>query len=190
MRTLRLSLTGAVILVLLGGLGGPGGVVGQSGEPTDQAIPYFYTCTSFDHGGVIDEGTMTPTEAGYAIRGYTGGVRSVSDDPRAAGDGVYVHSQDSFDGTPWGMGPRWGSSSSANAVGGWEGTYLGAMVPTAEGDFIYVIVGRYRGTGGYQGLSQIDITSYPDGPGGMGYCQGVIYEGELPPDEYVPPPAE
>ena len=44
-------------------------------------------------------------------------------------------------------------------------------------------------TGGYEGLSQIDITSYPGGPGTTGICQGVIYEGPLPPEEYIAPPS-
>lgn len=87
------------------------------------------------------------------------------------------------------MGPRWGSSSMENEVGGWESTYRGAMVPTESGGFTYVVVGRYRGTGGDEGLGQIDITSYPGGPGTTGICQGVTYEGPLPPEECIGPPS-
>lgn len=146
MRTLRLPLCGT-FFVLLGAVTTG---VAQSEAPGDTPEPAFYACTSFDHGGVVDEGTTTPSEAGFEVRDYVGRFRAVSDDPRAAGDGVYAHNQDSYDGTPWGMGPRWGSSSMENEVGGWEGTYLGAMVPTESGGFVYVIVGRYRGTGGYE----------------------------------------
>ena len=115
-----------------------------------------------------------------------GPFESEASDPRVSGPGTWVQSQDVYGDAD--MGPRWGSSRQENEGGGWYGTYLGAMVPTAAGGSIYVVIGQYQGTGGYEGLSQIDITTYPDGPGTTGVCQGVIYEGSLPSLEFVEPP--
>jgi hypothetical protein len=188
MRTSRLSLVGTVILALTGGLNGA--VVAQTDE-VDEATPSapaFYTCVTPDAGFMYDPGSSTETDYGFEVRGASGPCESEASDPRVSGPCTWVQNQDTYDGTPWGMGPRWGSSRQENDGGGWYGTYLGAMVPTASGGFIYVVVGRYQGTGGYEGLSQIDITTYPDGPGTTGICQGVIYEGPLPTDEFVEPP--
>ena len=126
------------------------------------------------------------THDGYQLRGLVGTNTGTGSDPRGNGPGVFVHNQDVYGDED--MGPRWGSFRQENEGGAWEGTYFGAMVPTASGDPIYVIVGQYQGTGGYEGLSQIDITTFPDGPGGRAVCQGVIYEGPLPQNEFVEPP--
>ena len=169
-----------------GDVGSSGTVVAQT-EELAPVTPAFYTCTAYDTA-LLDQGAVTTTDDGYQLRGLIATTTGTGSDPRVNGPGIYELNQDTYDGTPWGMGSRWGSSRQENESGGWEGTYFGAMVPTVSSDPIYVIVGQHLGTGDYEGLSMIDITTFPDGPGGRSVCQGVIYEGPLPQNDFVEPP--
>jgi hypothetical protein len=199
MRTLQVSLAGAVILALLGGLGGA--VVAQDEEPTPVT---FVTGTVAEAYGydVYREEEGDPSS--YDIRGYEvmtelgGPMRQVVEwsDPRLPPDlwltlGYTLIStgEDEFDGA---MNAAW-QSLLEDEQGRWRGTGRTVQGGPDEKYSLYVLTGE----GAYEGLSALLQGTTPDdveasllhahAPWDMAY-EGYIFETELTPFPDVPVP--
>ena len=179
MRTLRLSLAGTVILVLLGGLGS---VVTAQDEPLDPMGASFWTATFTDVEPPAVAFTPGP---GYdeAIGVASEGLLEASD-PRISGRWRQVMDMRRYESRePDGMPVTvWTATARLdNDDGAWVGTFTGFW----DGD-----VGRewnvLRGEGAYEGLTAV-FRWLPEE-----YEQeGVIFPGDLPPlPDPIEPPAE
>jgi hypothetical protein len=172
MRTLRLSLAGTVIVVLLGGLGGA--VVAEEYGP----VTWTYVT-----GTVIDEGDWQDPNPDHdwtsSIEHAPGMSREMSiewSDPRLPATSTSVSNMDIHHGTDsmadWLV--VWTMAEGEQGAGGtWTGTGSGFV----EADHGGVGVLLYTGHGAYEGLSAIlsqkdvgDVTTY----------EGYIIEGPLP----------
>jgi hypothetical protein len=176
MRTLRLSLVGMVILVLLGA---PTTVVGQSPTPLDPMRAGGATITF----GVVDfvsEGTSERDDTGTVReRGTHVELAFSSSDPRLSGDVTYLANLDKFGD---GSSVHTETYEVVNDDGRWFGTSQGMEVPgLVWGDSVLL-----RGEGGYEGLSAL---LWIDGM--RNEISAVIFPGEMPPlPEPVGPAAE
>ena len=198
MRTLRLSLTGAAMLALVGGLGGA--VATQDEEP---APVTFVTGTVAEAYTLDADGTDVDSDlASYDLRGYevmtqTAPIRQVVEwsDPRLPTDlwltlGYTLISAggDDFDGA---MNVAW-QSLLDDEVGRWRGTGHSVQSPD-EKYSLYALTGE----GAYQGLSALLRGTTPDdteagllhahAPWDMAY-EGYIFEAELTPFPDAPVP--
>jgi hypothetical protein len=165
MRTLRLSLVGTVIAVVVGGAV----AVGQSPSPFDSmragAVHIDFRVVEF-----FQEGTREPDEVGTVQERGTGVTLAFeSSDPRLSGDVTYLANLDYFkDGTS----VHTETYEIVNDGGGWFGTSLGMEVPgQVYGDYVLL-----RGEGGYAGLSALLFVD-----GLRNTIDGVIFLGEMPP---------
>jgi hypothetical protein len=198
MRTLRLSLTGTVMLALVGGLGGA--VVAQDQEPT----PVTFVTGTVAEAYTLDQGDtdLASDLASYDLRGYevmtqTAPIRQVVEwsDPRLPTDlwltlGYTLIStgEDDFDGA---MNTAW-QSLLEDEQGRWHGTGRSVKDPD-EKYSLYELTGE----GAYEGLSALLRGTTPDdmeagllhahAPWDMAY-EGYIFETELTPFPDVPVP--
>jgi hypothetical protein len=186
MRTLRLSLVGTVILVLLGGLAG---VALAQDEPMEPAL---VTGTEICTGGAIETTQMEDYTLLHAT-GPEGHCTITASDPRVSGP--------STEGDMWDacflMGPDdppfypsgciyWGDYGIEGPDGSWVGTWTGVDDP-ALGKASYLIL--LEGTGAYEGWSFVVHWLDPFTGAPLTFS-GLIYEGPLPPWEPPEPPAE
>ena len=178
MRTLRLSLVGTVILMLLGGLGGV--VVAQMDEDADAV---YVTQVSTEPG----EGrasSVAETETLYSSR--DGLITSTDEwsDPRASGTWTNSFNVDVDPDT--GQGVMWTWVRGENDDGTWEGPLSGIEYETPEGDF-YTMDGWLIGDGAYAGYTLYVQVDGFQGGGPVRTLHGVIFKGQPPTAE---PPAE
>ena len=178
MRTLRLSLVGTVMLVLLGG---PGSVV-MAQEDTDGPLVTHVTGTIIDT--FYDDSTAEITYAPGDVTHATGATYVETNewsDPRLPAEKRLILDFTTY---PDGGGRFMVTRTSIRLDGpdgAWVGTGVGLVYPdgTSEGQDVLV------GEGAYEGLTAV-LHCGPD-PG----CDGYIFEGQMPtqPDP-VEPPAE
>ena len=175
MRTLRLSLVGAVIALVVGGAL----AVGQSPSPFDPmragAVHIDFRVVEF-----FKEGTRESDGVGIVHERGTGVTLTFeSRDPRLSGDVTYLANLDCFkDGTS----VHTETYEIVNDGGSWFVASLGMEVPgQVYGDYVL-----FRGEGGYAGLSALLFVD-----GLRNTIDGVIFPGEMPPvQESVEPPAQ
>jgi hypothetical protein len=183
MRTLRLSLVGTVILMLLGGLGGV--ALAQD----DPMAPAKVTGTWAGEGGEFE---FTPMD-GYSLgRAWApeGSTTVSASDPRVSGtattewwNACYLVGPDDPPYYPSGC-IYWGTQRLDGPDGSWEGSYRGVDDESLGQAFHLLLM---EGTGAYEGLSFVAHVQDPF-TGEPVTMTGLIYEGPLPPWE--PPLAE
>jgi hypothetical protein len=180
MRTLRLSLVGAVILMLLGGLSSV--ATAQGDEVIGPLGANYFTATDTTVSAEPLEWMPGP--------GYTEAVDAISvteftaSDPRISGQATWTNDIRFFPyGEEGGIDPAvWqGTVRIENADGAWAGTLTGYHDPAEVAREWNIVTGE----GAYEGLSAI-FRFVSEG----GY-EGVIVPGGLPPlPEPAEPPAE
>jgi hypothetical protein len=177
MRTLRLSLAGTVILVLLGGLSGA--VVAQM-DADPEAV--YFTATGEVTGTVdgmksVGDGLWSWRDGAYAIE-------VEASDPRASGTWSSFANVETDIET--GHGIEWGTLRVENAGGTWVGPYTGMWYDTPEGAFT-ATSGMLVGDGDYAGYTMslwLDVLQ--NSP--VGKFHGVIFKGQPPAVEVITDP--
>jgi hypothetical protein len=184
MRTLRLSLVGTVILMLLGGLAGT--VVAQDEGDTEQVLitPFRGTITASRFDDSDEEYWVDPDGARHA-RGARHEETYEWDDDRLPSLKRMAFNFDMYPNE--GSGDVWiltGTVRMDGPEGYWEGTghFFGPVDGSASAAGIYagsqdILVGH----GAYEGLLAVMGCDASTG------CSGYIAEGELPP---LPDPVE
>jgi hypothetical protein len=177
MRTLRLSLVGSVILVLLGGLGG---VVVAQMDADPEAV--YFTAT----GQVADlvYGMESEGESLWSSRDGVWAIEMEATDPRASGtlSGFYDADVD----LETGHGVEWGTLRIDSPGGTWVGPFTAMEYEPPEGDFM-TASGMLVGDGDYEGYTmylQLDVEQY----GAVREVHGVIFKGQPPAVEVISDP--
>ena len=177
MRTLRLSLAGTVILMLLGGLGGV--AMAQMDADADAV----YVTVVSEEPLAVDFGSISETATLYSSRDGETVITQEWSDPRVIGTWTHAFNVDVDPDT--GQGIFWGTTRIENDGGAWEGPYSGIEYEPPEGDF-FTVNGWLTGDGDYAGYTffvQSDAFQY-GGPTRL--LHGVIFKGQPP----VPAPAD
>lgn len=177
MRTLRLSLVWAVILVLLGGLSGA--VVAQM-DADPEAV--YFTAT-----GEVTElvyGIESEGESLWSSRDGVWTIEVEASDPRASGtlSGLYNADVD----LETGHGIEWGTLRIENAAGTWVGPFTAMEYEPPEGDFM-AASGMLVGDGDYAGYTMslwLDVIQQ----GVVREVHGVIFKGQPPTVEVITDP--
>jgi hypothetical protein len=178
MRTLRLSLAGTVILVLLGGLG----AVVLAQEEADGSLVTHVTGTIVDTSYDASTGELTsgPGDVNH-MRGATYIETNEWSDPRLPAEKKMVLDFTTY---PYEGGRLMITRTSIRmdgAEGSWVGTGVGLSRPDGSSQGQDVLVGE----GAYEGLFAVLNCGNETG------CDGFIFEGEMPAQpEPVAPPAE
>ena len=182
MRTLRLSLAGTAILMLLAGLSGV--VVAQDEEALATDGPHRFSgpCT---YAGSYGSESSGSEDGRWWRHGYLGRCRSEMDDPRLSGDLWTLWNHESVGGgIHCGTGEvLTGTVELVNDGGSWVGTMRGYIVNGPRTHFWQLDL---NGTGAYEGLSAL---AYAIGPGGGAHeFEGFVFPGALPtyPEPVVP----
>lgn len=171
MRTLRVSLTGTVILTLLGGLGGA--VLAQDEAATpDEPVPVTGTVTSErmkSFGTTVEGGGFRRTERPWWASDWT------ASDPRLSGQAVVVSNRTEEIATGLVVGAT--TYVLLNDDGRWEGSghSFGPLPKSGEGVETAVL----RGKGGYDGLTAA-LRFLPAGDSGSTEFEGLIFPGKPP----------
>ena len=173
MHTLRLSLVGAVILMLLAGPGA--GVVAGDEEAAASDRPHQVSGTSVLAGFVSV--TRTVEEGRVMERGKKGRDTIEMDDARLCGTLWHVWDRDTFVGP---NGPDGevltGTVQLVNDDGSWVGTMRGHVAYEALGRHHYWQL-ELTGTGVHDGLSALLLVK---GPPEMREVEGFVFPGVLP----------
>ena len=204
MRTLRLSLTGTVILALFGGLGST--VMAQSAEG---AMPEVLTefsgrmeCFGLSMGTLEDIAIGTTAEGDLIRREWRGAELSVNvkemSDPRLDGRIAVWFSSDEYliasGETPWQLSdaepeewPRGVVASTyrlTNADGSWHGSRYQNWYPDGDNSTTTAV---YTGEGAYGGLIAVmEMESDELNPVCAWDVNGYVIEGQLPPTPELP----
>jgi hypothetical protein len=175
MRTMRLSLVGTVILMLLTG---PVAVGQSPAAPTDPMAPNGAEIQITDFGsfsfGAEQPGDGVTHELGRKVT-----MTWESSDPRLSGAVTYDGNRDIFSGN-LDVGLAVGTEMYAieNEGGRWVGQAIGWAIPDESGT-TYRVAGDvipFRGEGGYEGLSVVVHIDWVDET-----IDAVIFPGEMPP---------
>ena len=167
MRTLRLSLVGPVILVLLAGLGSV--VVAQDDEGGAVWVTLMDEQCSAPDDAVFTSGD----EDGKAwLRDYPLDCTVTWSDPRISGTRTTVYNDDCLGDAPC---VYWGTHELAGPDGTWSGSSNGTTDPDGNATGYTVLIG----SGGYDGLTFLAHAMGPFGEPPSGF--GIIYEGDAPP---------
>ena len=175
MRTLRLSLAGALILMLVWGLGGAALAQDEASEPTTPA--FFELVEETEDGDVWGIVTTDPRFSGTMVEDEPVIYGETPVTPDAPGIHAVGHGYDHI---------GWGLSRLENDEGAWQGWSSGfswmSGAPWHE-QFWFV------GEGAYEGLSAVVASRCDQLPCEEGDTAfyGIIYEGDVPP---LGPPAE
>ena len=179
MRTFRLSLTGTVILALLGGLGSA--VVAQM-DADPEAV--YFTATG-EVTGVVD-GMLSVGDGLWSWRDGAVTIEVEASDPRASGTLSSVDNVDHDLETGHGIG--WGTLRVENAGGTWVGPYTGMDYRLPEGGFT-AASGLLVGDGDYAGYTMsLSLDVLQNSP--VGKFHGVIFKGQPPAIEVITDPIE
>jgi hypothetical protein len=178
MHTLRLSLVGTIILVLLGG---PSGAVAQMDADADAV----YVTPVSGETVSMDIGWVSRTAGLYSSRG--GEMKGISEwsDPRVSGPWTSTFNVDVDIST--GHGVIWATDRIENEGGTWEGPCRGIEYQPPEGDF-FTANCWLTGDGDYAGytfFTQIDAYQH-GGPARVDH--GVIFKGQPPAPEVMTDP--
>jgi len=155
MRTLRLSLVGTVILVLLGGLGGA--VVAQD-EPADPMAPAAVTGT-VGSGPDISPGSETYFAGKYRTEGMQGILYYEASDPRLSGEVTLTGNMDDYRSESIYVGA--GTRVLVNDDGRWLGTDTGLGLPDGMADMEFMVM---HGEDAYEGLTAIIVEDWSGEP--------------------------
>ena len=192
MRTLRLSLVGAVILTLLGGLGGA--AMAQDDEEEVFGATHVTGTTPMLRN--TDDGTPTFKDAGLAIYGEAQ-VREVEwSDPRLPSSMRLTQNLDAYfvDSDEVGVAIALVQNVRLDGPdGAWTGTAYGLLEGTEANTYPQTVLMVLEGEGAYEGLSAMFRTVYEEPPaeGEPADWDGYILEGEMTPLPEPPePPTE
>jgi hypothetical protein len=182
MRTLRLSLVGTVILMLLGGTFVT--VVAQSDEEAGLVTPVTGTRLSV---------TTDTSQEEWSVEGTVGHARIFKahevvewSDPRLPADKYGVMNFDMYNIGEMRETPVAGTTLLQDEGGYWTGTFTGFYDQDGLGHGMDILTGH----GAYEGLFATLHGSSPDDPESSAdqmAWEGLIYEGEMPP---MPEPME
>jgi len=170
MRTLRLSLVGTLLLVLLDGLGGA--VVAQSGgldAMTGQSASWV---TFIDQSCSVEEATPEQDGVIQRMRAVRTTCEVTLDDPRVSGTATTLGNYDCHATTGC---TTWGTQELVGPDGSWSGSFIGTI------DLVFTerATSVWTGTAGYEGLTFIANAIAPLGE--TPTVVGIIYEGGPPP---------
>ncbi len=173
MRTLRLSLVGTAILMLLGGLAGA--AVAQEEEPVDLMAPAAVTIETGNPRPVSGPSTEVDDAGVIHYRGVEFAMDWVASDPRLSGAVTYHGAWDEFGG----YSIETNTYEVVNEGGRWFGP---ATAITVNDVWVETIV--LDGEGGYEGLTAYVLgTLLPD------ETNAIIFPGEpIPMPERSPAP--
>ena len=175
MRTLRLSLIGTVILVVLGPVPTMAQEVSGEDESAEAPGPVTWVTGSARCPG-IDLGESSVDDDG--VRHFRGGEFTCDmqmSDPRVSG----THTSTTWNADVWGESPmdsdlvQWATVRLENEGGAWEGWLSGVASLPDPGDIIAI---WYEGTGDYAGLSYFEQWTDQD----PWTVQGLIFPGDPP----------
>jgi hypothetical protein len=170
MRTLRLSIVGTVILMLLGGL--PAAVLAQADEAETGSVTVV---TGTDPCHMTTPGETTMGEDGVErYRGHISLCEPDTSDPRANAPYEMVWETDCY---PDGRCMMWGTTETIDpGLDGWRGRFMGWV----EASGATFGVGFREGYGAYEGLTGVSGFSGGD-LSGANAVNSLAYEGEPPP---------
>jgi hypothetical protein len=170
MRTLRLSLAGTVILMLLAGLGG---VVAAGDEDPPAADKPHPVSGTLRYVGTFQGGTSALEDGRAGQRDYGSYDRIEMDDARLSGTLYHVWNRDYL-----GDGEVFtGTVELVNDDGSWVGTMRGYFAYEESGRRHYWQL-ELTGTGAHDGLSTL---LYASGPApGLADVEGFVFPGTLP----------
>ena len=204
MRTLRLSLAGTVIMVLLGGLGGA--VLAQAeDESASQPLSEFtgrMECYNLSMGTLEDVVVASTNEGDFIRREWRGpslsiAVREISD-PRLEGSMTSWFSSDEYviasDETPWQLSDvepeEWPQGVMAvtmrlsNADGSWQGSGYANWYVNGDNSTITAVL---TGGGAYEGQTAVMEMDFDElNPVCAWDVHGYLIEGDLPPTPEPP----
>ena len=168
MRTLRLSMAGAVIVVLLAG---PIAVVGQSEEPSDPMAPAVATIevTSIEE---VSPGTMKSGGGLVHVEGVQHEHVWTASDPRLSGTVTSIGNHDVYPDVP--MEVQSATYEVVNDGGRWLGTSTALKLPDLGSKDVAVL----RGEGDYEGLTAYVTMDWAAEPPAL---RAAIFPGEMPP---------
>jgi hypothetical protein len=170
MRTLRLSLAGAVTLALLGGLSVA--AVAWSGDPDVMTGQSAAWVTFTDQSCSVEE--VTPEQDGdiQRMRGVRTTCEVTFDDARVSGTAT---TSGNYDCHATAGCTTWGTQVLVGPDGSWRGSFTG----TIDTAFTERAISVMTGTAGYEGLTLIINAVGPLGEAPT--VVGIIYEGDPPP---------
>lgn len=182
MRTVRLSLAGTAILVLLGGVGG---VVSQSDEGAGPVTPVTGTRLS---------ATTDTSEEEWTEAGGLGHARNFKlletvewSDPRLSPEKLNVLNFDMYNIGVFKEVPLTGVVLLQGPDGSWTGLSTGFCDRQYACHEMDILTGH----GAYEGLFATILGEHDLEAGAQYVYQGLIYEGEMPPlPEAIEPPVE
>ena len=182
MRTLGLSLAGALMAALLGGAGGV--VVAQAHADEEAPLGLAPVAGTLAYRWQRQAETASNDEDRWRYRGGLFGYTIEVDDSRLSGSLWATWSRDAFpddSGRAYGNGGalRTGSVEIVNDEGSWRGTAHGYLDPTTVH---WLIEFQLAGTGGYEGWSAL---LHARGPASPMDIDGFIFPGAWP--EYPKP---
>jgi hypothetical protein len=170
MRTLRLSVVGTVILVLLGGLGGV--AVAQMDADAD-AVYVTITAEPRD----VTEPSQSWGDPLYSSRDGVIVYDAEATDPRLSGTFTALWNVDVDLDTQHGV--MWGTTRIENAGGTWEGPFIGMEYETAEGG-LFATSGAMTGSGEYADYAFYYHIDAEQHGGDLLRWHGVVYKGQPP----------
>ena len=178
MRTLRLSLAGTIMLVLLGGLGVAALAQAEPGYSTDG------TWMSLTQEQCVPTTLLDRTNQAngdYQVRGLGVTCAAPGEDERFGSPMKIVLNEDCF---ADGGCVNWGTIAQPGADGAWSGWFAGTEDPDAS-TYLTIVM---TGSGDYEGLTHIRHATGPfHGP--LDHA-GVVFEGAPPPLLAMPEPSE
>jgi hypothetical protein len=174
MRTLRLSLAGAVVLVSLAGLGGA--VLAQDGT-TDLMAPATVT-GSVRYVGGQTVGDRSSVDGVVRQSGASFTHEWEASDPRLSGTEAYTKTWDHY---PLGFDVDATSRVLENDTGRWVGTGVGVegVFVSTDMPLLSTATVILRGEDAYTGLTAYLLMD--EGTEGSATFTGVIFPGEMPP---------
>jgi hypothetical protein len=187
MRTLRLSLVGAVILVLFGTVAVVVGAQDDDGS-ADPAAGLPLVVTGNEICTVVDRGTSATPHV--LVRGSDSRVRDqllectyTMTDARVTGTSRGTFNDDCFDDEGGSGCVFWGTGEVVGPDGRWQCSYTGTGDPYGQHDGL--VSGICRGAEAYEGLTymtQSAVSFYGEADfGGGTNTYGLIYAGDPPP---------
>lgn len=175
MRTLRLSLIGTLILVLIGGLSG---AVVSRDEQADPMAPAAVTGT-VGLGPDISPGSETYFARKYRTEGMQCVLYYEASDPRLSGEVTFTGNMDDYRYESIYVGA--GTRVLVNDGGRWVGTDTGLGLPDGMADMEFTVM---HGEDAYEGLTAIVVEDWAVEPPTF---VGAIFPGAMPAFPELPP---
>jgi hypothetical protein len=179
MHGVRLSLTGTLVLTLVGWSSGI--ALGQSAQSVidaadEQGVIFSTGESALDH--IVDMGTQSVGADGVnRWRGLVALTIGEYTDPRLSGPATLTWNVDQY-GDDLFDGPEWGTVHIENDGGAWRGTYTGFTYPDNDWEWAVVYLAAYAGEGGYEGLVA-NCHAFVPGGGWDAQHRCVVMPGDL-----------